>query len=124
MEKEVIEGAVKICEPIQMKMLDPCFEPWIEYYYNKWKSKELILIISFYHTTFRMWLWRTAVTFDLETVGLNTHVSCIKILLKLQMERECTETNEHYNWILTNEPDSKRAQNVKARVNSEKNFTF
>ena len=44
MEKEVIEGAVKICEPIQMKMLDPCFEPWIEHYYKKWKSKELILL--------------------------------------------------------------------------------
>ena len=46
MEKEVIEGAVKICEPIQMKMLDPCFEPWIEHYYKKWKSKELILYNS------------------------------------------------------------------------------
>jgi len=44
MEKEVIEGAVKICEPIQMKMLDPCFEPWIEHYYKKWKSKDLILL--------------------------------------------------------------------------------
>merc|ERR1711980_47115 len=63
MEKEVIDGAVKICEPIQMKMLDPCFEPWIEHYYKKWKSK-------------------------------------------LQMDRECTENNEHYNWIMRNEPDS------------------
>ena len=35
--------------------------------------------------------------------------------LKLQMERECTENNEHYNWIMRNEPDSKRAQNVKAQ---------
>ena len=43
MEKEVIEGAVKICEPIQIKMLDPCFEPWIEHYYKKWKSKGLVL---------------------------------------------------------------------------------
>ena len=31
------------------------------------------------------------------------------------MERECTENNEHYNWIMINEPDSKRAQNVKAQ---------
>ena len=31
------------------------------------------------------------------------------------MERECTENNEHYNWIMRNEPDSKRAQNVKAQ---------
>ena len=31
------------------------------------------------------------------------------------MERECTENNEHFNWIMTNEPDSKRAQNVKAK---------
>ena len=42
MEKEVIDGAVKICEPIQMKMLDPCFEPWIDHYFKKWKSKEMI----------------------------------------------------------------------------------
>ena len=33
---------------------------------------------------------------------------------KLQMERECTENNEHFNWIINNEPDSKRAQKVKA----------
>ena len=58
-----------------------------------------------------MWLWQTAVTFGLETVGLKMSRS----YLKLQMERECTENNEHYNWIMRNEPDSKRAQNVKAQ---------
>lgn len=34
------------------------------------------------------------------------------------MDRECTENNEHYNWIMRNEPDSKRAQNVKAQQES------
>ena len=70
MEKEVIDGAVKICEPNQMKMLDPCFEPWIEHYYKKWKSKELIL-------------YRISYTILSQVVTQNNVCDCDKQLLHL-----------------------------------------